>query len=156
MSGVSPAAWDQLFGGGFRPFSAFGASVQIKRVSSGQTCGNAANTQSSEQLARGGHGAIDVDAAAGILDHDRLEAFAARVFRRIAYTEIEGEAGEKHAPEAALAQVSGKSRPRLAIVFGERRIGIDLAVIALAQHQLGVGNLQVLTQRSALCALHAM
>ena len=70
----------------------------------------------------------------------RLEAFAVRVLGRIADAEIEGEAGEEDAREAALAQVAGEPGRRLAIVFIEGRVGVDLAVIALAQDQLGMGN----------------
>ena len=65
------------------------------RPSFNRVCGNAADAQGPEQLTRGRHGAVDVDAAAGILDHDRLETLALRIFRRIAHAEIEGEAGEK-------------------------------------------------------------
>ena len=97
-----------------------------------------------ENRARRGHGAIDIDAAAGILDHHHVEALAARIFGRIAHAEIEGEAGQEDPPEAALAQIAGEAGMGLAIVFVERRIGIDVAMIALAQNQLGVRDLQVL------------
>src|SRR5665647_1586675 len=68
-------------------------------------CGNAANPGRCEQLSRGRHRAVDVDAAAGILDHDRLETFATRIFRRVAHAKIKRETGKKDPPEAALAQI---------------------------------------------------
>ena len=50
--------------------------------------GNAADAQRPKQLTRGCHGAIDVNAAASVLDHDRFETFAPRIFRRITHAEI--------------------------------------------------------------------
>src|ERR1039457_258790 len=94
--------------------------------------GNAADAQGPEQLARGRHGAIDVNTPTSVLDHDRLEPFAMRIFRRIAHAEIEREAGEEDPPQAAFAQVAGTPGTGVAVVFEERRIGIDLAVISLA------------------------
>src|SRR5450759_520798 len=118
--------------------------------------GNTVDALGPEQHTRGRHGAIDVDTPAGILDHNRFEALATCVFRGIAHAEIEREAGEKDSSEAAFAQVSGEPGMRLAIVFVERRIRIDLALIALAEHQLRVRNRQVFAQRGAACALHTM
>src|ERR1035437_10982283 len=77
-------------------------------------CGNAANPGRCEQLSRGRHRAVDIDAAAGILDHDRLETFATRIFRRVAHAKIKRETGKKDPPEAALAQIPGKSSTCLA------------------------------------------
>lgn len=64
----------------------------------------------------GRHGAIDIDAPASILDHDRLEAFAMRMFRGVTHAEIERETGKKEPPEAALAQIPGKSGMGPAII----------------------------------------
>src|SRR6516165_11023228 len=75
---------------------------------------------------------VKVDAAAGVLDDDHLEAEAAGVLGRPAHAEIEGEAGEENAGEAALAQVPGEPGRRRAVVLVEGRIGIDLAAKALA------------------------
>ena len=78
-------------------------------------------------LARCGGGAFDIDAAASVLQHNGLEAFAARVFGRIADAEVRGEAGQKDPRESALAQVAGKSGLGPAIVFIKGRVGIDAA-----------------------------
>jgi ABC-type uncharacterized transport system auxiliary subunit len=65
-------------------------------------------------------GAVHVDAAASIFDHDDIEAFAPRVFARVAHAKIEGEASYKNSFETAFTQVSHESGRRFAIVFVER------------------------------------
>src|SRR5262245_64850386 len=63
---------------------------------------NSCDAQRREALARGGDRAVDVDAAASILDHDHGKALAARVLGRIAYPEIEREPrnrSEEHTSE---------------------------------------------------------
>src|ERR1700733_13159179 len=56
--------------------------------------------------------AVEIDAAAGVLDDENSKAFAARVFGRIANAKIEGEAGQKHPEEAALAQIADEAGQR--------------------------------------------
>src|SRR5437868_4293456 len=88
---------------GSNPFarSNFSASQDVARR-------GARDAERLELCARGGDRTVDVDAAAGILDHDRLEALALGVLGRIAHTEIVSQAGQEHARKAALAQISGK------------------------------------------------
>lgn len=95
-----------------------------------------------ELLSRCRSGAFDVDAPAGVLNHNDLETFAACIFGRIADAEVKGEAGQKHPRQATFAQVTGESRPGPAIVFIEGRVGVDMAVVALAQDQFGMGDVQ--------------
>jgi hypothetical protein len=93
-----------------------------------------------------GNGPADIDPATRVRDHDRVETLMAGILARITNAEIEGEPRQEHAREGALAQISGKPGASLAVVLVERRLGIDLAVIALAQHEFGVRNLQVLSE----------
>src|SRR6516164_7793989 len=45
---------------------------------------------------------------------------------------------------------------RPSVILVECRVGVDVWMIALAQDQLGVRNLQVLAQLGSRCRLHAM
>ena len=56
----------------------------------------------------------------------------------------------------ARAQIADEAGRRGAIVFVERRIGIDRARHALAQHQRGMRNVERGVERGAVRALHAM
>ena len=116
----------------------------------------ATHTKRLENRARLGDGAIDIDAAAGVLDHHHIEAFAPRVFGRVADAEIKGETRQEDTREAALAQVAGQSRMCLAVVLEERRIGVDVAMVAFAQDQLCMRDLQVLRELGPGRSLHAM
>ena len=104
---------------------------------------HAADAKLRQGLARCRHRAVDIDAATGILDHHDVEAFPMRVLGRVADAEVEGEPGEEEPPQAALPKISGEAGRRPAVVLVERRIGIDLTMVALAQHQLRMGNLQI-------------
>ena len=101
-------------------------------------------------------GAAHVDAAASILDDHHLEAAAAHVLGRVAHAEVEGEAGEKHPGQPALAQISGEGRRRRVIVLVEGRVRIDLAAVALSQDELGVRDPQSGVELCAGCVLHAV
>src|SRR5258708_3685971 len=73
-----------------------------------------------------GQRAVGVDAAAGILDHGRLEAELARVDRAPGDAEIGRQPGQEHALEAALLQIGAQPRLRL-VGLEERRVAVDLA-----------------------------
>ncbi len=79
-----------------------------------------------------------------------------RVLGRVADAEVEGEPGHEDPPQAALSKVSGEAGPRSAVVLVECRVGIDLAVKALAQHKFRMGNLQLGAQFGARRPLHAV
>src|SRR4051812_23868117 len=79
-----------------------------------------------------------------------------RVLGRVADAEVEGEPGEEEPPQAALSKVSGEPGPGSAVVLVECRVGIDLAVKALAQHKFGMGNSQLRAQFGARRSLHAV
>ncbi len=53
---------------------------------------------------------------------------------------------------------SRKGHPRgsLVVVFEERRIGIDLRMVALAQDQLGMGDIKRAVKVGSACALDAV
>ena len=59
-------------------------------------CQNAGYIEGPELIFGCGRRSIHVDAAAGIFDHNHVEALAPRVFTRVADTKIEGEAGYKN------------------------------------------------------------
>src|SRR6476660_7730579 len=116
----------------------------------------AADAKCRQGLARCRHRAVDVDAATRILDHHDVEAFPMRVLGGVADAEVEREPGEEEPPQAALSKVSGEPGLRSAIVLVECRVGIDLAVKALAQHKFRMGDLQLWAQFGARRSLHAM
>src|SRR5262245_10238092 len=125
----------------------------------GSTDGTGANTrdaQRREARARGGDRAVDVDAAARVLDHDHGKVLAARVLGRVAHTEIEREARGEDAAEAPLAQITGKAGRGLAVVLVEGGVGIDGRPEAFAQNELGVRNLQSVVELRARGALNAV
>src|ERR1043166_4340172 len=117
---------------------------------------HASHVEFRQPLSRRRDRAVHVDAAAGVLDHDRFKVLAARVLRRIAHAKIEREAGEEHALEPALAQITGKAGGRRAVVLIKGRIGIDRAAKALADHQRRVGNFHIFPELRARRALHAV
>jgi hypothetical protein len=79
-----------------------------------------------------------------------------RILAGVADAEIEGQPRDEQPTEAALPKVSGEPGLRPAVVLVERRIGIDLTMVALAQHQLRMGNLQIPAQFGALRPLNAV
>src|SRR5580658_3936565 len=109
-----------------------------------------------ERLVRRGDRAVDIDAAAGVLDHDRREAAAVGILGRVADAEVEGEAGEEDAGEATLPQIRGQAGRRRVVVLVKSRIGIDLAAKALAHDQLGLRRDEVVAEFGALRFLHAV
>src|SRR5262249_24761153 len=117
---------------------------------------NGCDAQGREALARGSDRAVDVDAAARILDHDHGKALVARVLGRVAHAEIERETRGEDAPEAPLAQITGKAGRGLAVVLVEGGVGIDGGPEAFAQNEFGVWNLQSVVELRAGRALNAM
>src|SRR5262249_2654794 len=107
---------------------------------------NSCNAQRRKALARGGDRAVDIDAAASILDHDHGKALAARVPGRVAYAKIEREPRHEDSSQASLAQGTGKAGGGLAVVLVEGGAGLDPRAEALAQNELGVRNLQVVVE----------
>ena len=101
-------------------------------------CRRTADTELVEHRPRLSHGAVDVDASAGVFNDERLKSLAVRILRRITDAEIKGETGQKDAPKVSLAQVTGKASMRDMVVLIKGRVGIDFAVVAFAQHQLGM------------------
>src|SRR6516165_6035153 len=118
--------------------------------------GNSRDAQRREAGARGGDRAVDVDAAASILDHDHGEALAARVLRRVADAKIEREPRHEDSRQAPLAQITGKAGGGLAVVLVEGGVGIDRRSEAFAQDELGVRNLQVVVELRTGRVLNAM
>src|SRR5204863_4758619 len=80
----------------------------------------------------------------------------ARIDRREEHAEIGREAAQGHAREAALAQITGKPGRRLAIILAKSRIGIDAGVIALADDQFGMRDVERRVKSGARRALDAM
>ena len=91
-----------------------------------------------------------------MLEHHDLEPLTLCIFRRESHAEVECQAGEENAPQAAFAQVSGKPRVRPVIVLIKRRIGIDLAMITLTQNELGMRDPKIIAQLRSRRALHAV
>src|SRR5262249_62033776 len=85
--------------------------------SSDGVSGNSGDAQRREARAGGGDRAVDVDAAASVLDHDHGKALAARVLGGVAYAEIEREPRDEDSRQAPLAQITGKVGGGLAVVL---------------------------------------
>src|SRR5205823_2544018 len=79
-----------------------------------------------------------VDAARRVLDHQRAEAGARGVERGPRDAEVGGEADEVRVLQAALLEVAGQARHRLAVRFEERGVRVDVRAIALPDDELGV------------------
>src|SRR5262245_9690112 len=88
-------------------------------------CLRRGNPERSEALTCCLDGAAHVDAAAGIVDHHRVEALALGVLGRVAYAEVQGEAGHEHTADAALAQVAGEAGWRRVVVLEDRRVRVN-------------------------------
>jgi len=122
----------------------------------GQALTQRGDVQAREGRARRRQRAADIDGAAGVLDDGHGKVLSPRVFGRVADAEVEGEPGHEDPPQAALSKISGEAGLRSAVVLVECRVGIDLAVKALAQHKFRMGNLQLWAQFGARRSLHAM
>jgi len=83
--------------------------------------------------------AVEVDAAAGIEPHRRLETLLHSVERRERDAEIGGEPNQGDRVDAAFLEVAAKAGRRLMVVLEEGRIAVDGRPEALADHQLGLG-----------------
>ena len=97
----------------------------------------------------GAERAHGVDAARRILDHEGVEAGLARVERRPGDAEIGREAGDEDALEAALLEVALEPGLGLAVGLLEARVAVDPAVVALADDELRMRDLQLLARSSA-------
>ena len=62
---------------------------------------------------------------------------------RVADAVVVGKAGEKDALEAAFAQVAGEAGRRGAVILEEGGVRVDGAAEALAQDELGVGQMEI-------------
>src|SRR6185295_15959030 len=89
-----------------------------------------------------GERALRIDAPAGVLDDQRLEALAPRIERAPRDAEVGREAGEERAFEAALPEIAAEAGLRLAVRLDERRVAVDLTPVALAENELGVPDVQ--------------
>ena len=103
-----------------------------------------------------GDGTVHVDAAAGILDHDHAEALLAGVLGGIADAEIVGEAGDEDAVEAALAEIADEAGRGALVVLEESGVGVDVRVVALADDQLRVGDVEIAAELRSGRALDAV
>ena len=60
----------------------------------------------------------------------------------VANAKIQRQTRQEGSGKATFAQISGQPCRNLVVVFEERRIGIDLRMVALAQDQFGLGNIE--------------
>ena len=103
-----------------------------------------------------GHRALIVDTAAGIFDDVGLEAGLAGIERGPGHAEIGGETGHEHALDLSRLQIGRKSGRGLAVGLGEGRVAVDIPVESLADDEACVRDRQILRQRCAFGALHAV
>src|SRR5262249_51464656 len=114
------------------------------------------DVQAREARARRRQRAADIDGAAGVLDDGHGKVLSPRVLGRVADTEGQSEPRDKNSRETARPEITGQSGGRLAVVLVQGGIGIDRRAKALAQHELGVGDLQTVVELGADRALDAM
>src|SRR4051794_6033499 len=103
-----------------------------------------------------GHRAVEIDAAAGVLDDGDLEPRLAGILRREADAEVEREAGDEDGVQLAFAQISEQAGRRCPVVLEQRRIGIDAAPKPLPHHQICTSGVEIAMKFRARGALHAM
>src|SRR6516165_4682499 len=60
----------------------------------------------------------------------------------VANAKIQRQPRVEDSGKATFAQISGQPCRSLVVVFEERRIGIDLSMVALSQDQFGLGNIE--------------
>src|SRR3954469_15857008 len=114
------------------------------------------NTALAKTLMGRGHRAVEIDAAAGVLDDGDLEPGLAGIVRREANAEVEREAGDEDGVQLAFAQISEQAGRRFPVVLEQRRIGIDAAPKSLPHHQICAGDVEIAMKFGACGALHAM
>src|ERR1700733_12805005 len=105
---------------------------------------------------RPGHRAIEIDRPAGLLDHFHGEPEMAAVAGGPADAEIGGEAADDDLRYAPAAEPAIEPGARLAVGFQEGRIAVDRLVVAFAQDQPGMADIQIGVQRGAVAAHDAM
>ena len=103
-----------------------------------------------------GERALGVDAAAGVFDHVGFKARLARIERGPCDAEIGGQSRQEQPLHLARLQIGGEPGRGLAVGLGEGRIAVDLLVETLADDQPGLRDREILRQRRALGALHAV
>src|SRR5215469_18005428 len=92
---------------------------------------------------------VEIDGAAAVFDEHCGKALAPRIDGRVVNAEIGGEPDEKDTREAALAQVAGKAGRRALVVLVKGRVRIDGTAKALAQNELGMGEMEIATESRA-------
>jgi hypothetical protein len=109
-----------------------------------------------EGLVGGFDAVFDCDGAAGVLEDQALEAEGGAVEGGEADTEVVGEAGEEETLKAALAKISGETGGGLVVVFAEGRVGVDVGAEALAEDELGVGEIEAGMEGGAVGVLQTV
>ena len=107
-------------------------------------------------MACGKNRPVDVDAARGIFHDDHAEALTLCVLGREAHAKIESQPGNEHPLQSAFAQISCKTGVGIVVILVECLIGIYLAMIALAQNELGLSDIQFLSELGSWRALDTM
>jgi hypothetical protein len=79
-----------------------------------------------------------------------------RVLGGVAHAKIKCEPGQKNAGKAPFPQIAYEACRRLSIVLVEGGVGVDRAMNAFAQHEPGVGNVQILVEFRAARGSNAM
>ncbi len=90
----------------------------------------------------GFEGSGEGNGTAGFRDEEDGEAGADAVCGGEADAEVESQAGDDDALEAAFAEVAGETRGGGAVIFKEGGVGVDLRAEAFAEDELGVGDVE--------------
>src|SRR5262245_56704669 len=107
-------------------------------------------------LPGGGQRTLRVDATASVLDYIGAEPELARIDRRPPHAEVGGEPGNENCLDSTPLEIAVEPGLQLAVGLDEGRIAVDLGVVALADDELGVRNVDPLVDGGALGALHTM
>src|SRR5262249_49400781 len=100
--------------------------------------------------------AVEVDRAAGFLDDGGVEPGGARVERSPGDAEVGCEAADAKLFQPALREIAGETGSGRAVGLEERRIAVDVRVVALADNQLCFRKIQSGMQSRTKASLHAV
>ena len=102
---------------------------------------------------RGRKRALRVDGATCIFDHCRRESQLARIERSPRDTEVRRQSTGVNVVDATLSQIAAKPGRGFSVRLDEGGVTVDVRVLALAQHQLGMRDFEIPAQARTIGAL---
>ena len=94
-------------------------------------------------------GSVEIDAAAGLVDDRDGQAEVARVAGGPADAEVGGDAADHDLGDAAGGEPAVEPGAGFAVGFEEGGVAVDRRVVAFAQDEAGMGDIEIGVQMSA-------